>query len=166
MNLWRWGKAIGVTVLILSLLGCVNDKAFEDGYAAAARGDYTTAYRLWKPLAEQGGIGWQGKHSNLVSRTFGSWLFLGEIFTSLDLPPDPPETDHCRHADESQDHEDAPREGEAGEGRANQDQHRHQQGTLDGVGGFQDSVGKDRSVDHHSAGRCRCRRGRSPRWAR
>lgn len=48
-----------------------------------------------KPLAQQAGIGWQGKHSNLVSREFGSWLFLGEIYTTLDLAPDGAETDHC-----------------------------------------------------------------------
>jgi epoxyqueuosine reductase len=54
-----------------------------------------TAPVLEKPLAERAGIGWQGKHSNLVSRRFGSWLFLGEIFTDLALPSDPPETDHC-----------------------------------------------------------------------
>ncbi len=54
-----------------------------------------TAPVLEKPLAEQAGIGWQGKHSNLVSRRFGSWLFLGEIFTDLRLEPDPAETDHC-----------------------------------------------------------------------
>ena len=54
-----------------------------------------TAPVLEKPLAERAGIGWQGKHSNLVSRRFGSWLFLGEIFTDLRIEPDPPETDHC-----------------------------------------------------------------------
>jgi epoxyqueuosine reductase len=48
-----------------------------------------------KPLAAQAGLGWQGKHTNLVSRAFGSWLFLGVILTSLDLPSDPPEADHC-----------------------------------------------------------------------
>jgi epoxyqueuosine reductase len=48
-----------------------------------------------KPLAQQAGIGWQGKHTNLVSRGFGSWMFLGEIFLSVALPPDPPESDHC-----------------------------------------------------------------------
>jgi epoxyqueuosine reductase len=54
-----------------------------------------TAPVLEKPLAQQAGIGWQGKHSNLVSRTFGSWLFLGEIFCDLPLEPDAPEVDHC-----------------------------------------------------------------------
>jgi len=54
-----------------------------------------TAPVMEKPLAERAGIGWQGKHTNLVSRRFGSWLFLGEVFTSLDLPPDAPEADHC-----------------------------------------------------------------------
>jgi epoxyqueuosine reductase len=54
-----------------------------------------TAPLLEKPLAERAGIGWQGKHTNLVSRTHGSWLFLGEILTTAELAPDPPETDHC-----------------------------------------------------------------------
>jgi epoxyqueuosine reductase len=54
-----------------------------------------TAPVMEKPLAQQAGLGWQGKHTNLVSRGFGSWLFLGEIYLSLALPPDPPETDHC-----------------------------------------------------------------------
>ena len=49
-----------------------------------------TAPVMEKPLAQQAGIGWQGKHTNLVSRGFGSWLFLGEIYLSLALPPDPP----------------------------------------------------------------------------
>ncbi|TCT41817.1 tRNA epoxyqueuosine(34) reductase QueG [Martelella mediterranea] len=54
-----------------------------------------TAPVMEKPLAEKAGIGWQGKHTNLVSRRFGSWLFLGSIFTSEDLPPDDTERDHC-----------------------------------------------------------------------
>jgi epoxyqueuosine reductase len=48
-----------------------------------------------KPLAQQAAIGWQGKHTNLVSRVHGSWLFLGEIYTTLDLAPDEPHADHC-----------------------------------------------------------------------
>ena len=54
-----------------------------------------TAPVMEKPLAEQAGLGWQGKHTNLVSRRHGSWLFLGEILCTLALPPDPPEADHC-----------------------------------------------------------------------
>jgi epoxyqueuosine reductase len=54
-----------------------------------------TAAVMEKPLAAAAGLGWQGKHTNLVSRQFGSWLFLGAIFTSLDLPADEPERDHC-----------------------------------------------------------------------
>jgi epoxyqueuosine reductase len=54
-----------------------------------------TAAVMEKPLAAAAGIGWQGKHTNLVSRQYGSWLFLGAIFTTLDLPPDPAEADHC-----------------------------------------------------------------------
>jgi epoxyqueuosine reductase len=54
-----------------------------------------TAPVMEKPLAQKAGLGWQGKHTNLVSRDFGSWLFLGAIFTTLDLAPDPAERDHC-----------------------------------------------------------------------
>jgi epoxyqueuosine reductase len=54
-----------------------------------------TAPVMEKPLAQQAGIGWQGKHTNLVSRDFGSWLFLGEIYLSLALEPDAAEEDHC-----------------------------------------------------------------------
>jgi epoxyqueuosine reductase len=54
-----------------------------------------TAPVMEKPLAQAAGLGWQGKHTNLVSRDFGSWLFLSEIFLTLDLVPDEPETDHC-----------------------------------------------------------------------
>ncbi|MGQ9369894.1 tRNA epoxyqueuosine(34) reductase QueG [Azospirillum sp. ST 5-10] len=54
-----------------------------------------TAPVMEKPLAARSGIGWQGKHTVLVSRRHGSWLFLGEIYTTLDLPPDPAERDRC-----------------------------------------------------------------------
>lgn len=54
-----------------------------------------TAPVMEKPLAAAAGLGWQGKHTNLVSRELGSWLFLGSIFTTADLEPDRPETDHC-----------------------------------------------------------------------
>jgi epoxyqueuosine reductase len=54
-----------------------------------------TAAVMEKPLAQTAGLGWQGKHTNLVSREFGSWLFLGAIFTTLDLPRDAADIDHC-----------------------------------------------------------------------
>ncbi len=54
-----------------------------------------TAPVMEKPLAARAGIGWQGKHTNLVSRAHGSWLFLGEIYTTLDIRPDEPHADRC-----------------------------------------------------------------------
>ncbi|TMJ57969.1 MAG: tRNA epoxyqueuosine(34) reductase QueG [Alphaproteobacteria bacterium] len=54
-----------------------------------------TAAVMEKPLAQAAGLGWQGKHTNLVSREFGSWLFLGAIFTTLDVPRNETDTDHC-----------------------------------------------------------------------
>jgi epoxyqueuosine reductase len=54
-----------------------------------------TAAVMEKPLAQAAGLGWQGKHTNLVSREFGSWLFLGAIFTTSELPHDAADTDHC-----------------------------------------------------------------------
>jgi epoxyqueuosine reductase len=54
-----------------------------------------TAPVMEKPLAQRAGLGWQGKHTNLVSRQFGSWLFLGEIYLSLELEPETAEADHC-----------------------------------------------------------------------
>ncbi len=64
--------------------GTVDVKVFVD-----------TAPLMEKPLAAAAGLGWQGKHTNLVSRDKGSWLFLGAIATTLALPVDPPEVDHC-----------------------------------------------------------------------
>jgi epoxyqueuosine reductase len=58
-----------------------------------------TAPVMEKPLAQAAGLGWQGKHTNLVSRTHGSWLFLGEVMTTLDLAPDEAERDHCGSCD-------------------------------------------------------------------
>ena len=54
-----------------------------------------TAPVMEKPLGQQAGLGWQGKHTNLVSRQYGSWLFLGEVYSTLDLAPDTSEIDHC-----------------------------------------------------------------------
>ena len=54
-----------------------------------------TAPVMEKPLAQAAGLGWQGKHTNLLSRNFGNWVFLGAIFTTLDLAPDAPEAEHC-----------------------------------------------------------------------
>ncbi|HML14917.1 MAG TPA: tRNA epoxyqueuosine(34) reductase QueG, partial [Xanthobacteraceae bacterium] len=74
-------------------------KAVARALVARAGGDVKifvdTAAVMEKPLAAGAGLGWQGKHTNLVSRTFGSWLFLGTIFTTLEIPPDAPEQDHC-----------------------------------------------------------------------
>ena len=74
-------------------------KAVARWLTAQAGGDVKvfvdTAAVMEKPLAAAAGLGWQGKHTNLVSRQFGSWLFLGAIFTTLELPPDAPEADHC-----------------------------------------------------------------------
>jgi epoxyqueuosine reductase len=64
-------------------------------HAAEVKIFVDTAPIMEKPVAHASGIGWQGKHTNLVSRDFGSWLFLGSIFTTLQLAPDAPEKDHC-----------------------------------------------------------------------
>src|SRR5579885_769313 len=71
---------------------------WRSGSSDAGRGRklfVDTAPVMEKPLAQRAGLGWQGKHTNLVSRNFGSWLFLGEIYLSLELSPDPPQHDHC-----------------------------------------------------------------------
>ena len=64
-------------------------------YRAPLKVFVDTAPVAEKPLAQQAGLGWQGKHTNLVSRAHGSWLFLGEIYTTLSIEPDAPEADHC-----------------------------------------------------------------------
>jgi epoxyqueuosine reductase len=74
-------------------------KALARWLVAAAGGEVKvfvdTAAVMEKPLAQAAGLGWQGKHTNLVSRELGSWLFLGAIFTAADLPRDEADTDHC-----------------------------------------------------------------------
>ena len=65
-------------------IGAIGVKVFTD-----------TAPVMEKPLAQAAGLGWQGKHTNLVSREHGSWLFLGEICTTLELPVKAPESDRC-----------------------------------------------------------------------
>ena len=66
-----------------------------DTFGAEVKLFVDTAPVMEKPLAARAGIGWQGKHTNLVSREHGSWLFLGELFTTLDLVPDKGEVDRC-----------------------------------------------------------------------
>jgi epoxyqueuosine reductase len=78
------GRLKQLAGFILGRAGAGDAKVFVD-----------TAPVMEKPLAQMAGVGWQGKHTNLVSRDFGSWLFLGAIFTTLRLDPDPPEHDHC-----------------------------------------------------------------------
>ena len=68
---------------LVNLTGC-DIKVFVD-----------TAPVMEKPLAQAAGLGWQGKHTNLLSRTLGSWFFLGAIFTTLELPRDAPERERC-----------------------------------------------------------------------
>jgi len=77
-------KTLAGWIVAQSMPGEARVKVFVD-----------TAPVMEKPLAAAAGLGWQGKHTNLVSRDFGSWLFLGSIFTNLALAPDPPERDHC-----------------------------------------------------------------------
>ena len=66
-----------------------------DRHGGALKVFVDTAPVMEKPLAEQAGLGWRGRHTNLVSRRWGSWLFLAEIFTTLEIEPDPPEHDRC-----------------------------------------------------------------------
>jgi epoxyqueuosine reductase len=74
-------------------------KAFARDLVAEAGGAVKvfvdTAPVMEKPLAAAAGLGWQGKHTVLVSRAFGNWLILGAVFTSLEVAPDTPEPDHC-----------------------------------------------------------------------
>ena len=67
----------------------------QAGQGEAIKVFVDTAPVMEKPLAQAAGLGWQGKHTNLLSRDLGNWFFLGAIFTTLDLPKDAPETSHC-----------------------------------------------------------------------
>jgi epoxyqueuosine reductase len=81
-----------------SRLKALARKITEDSPGALPHGlkvFVDTAPVMEKPLATTAGLGWQGKHTNLVSREFGSWLFLGEIYLSIALEADAPESDHC-----------------------------------------------------------------------
>lgn len=69
----------------------ISAEAGEFGYRAFT----DSAPVMEKPLARNAGLGWIGKHTNLLSRTAGSWFFLGELYTDLPLPHDAPATDHC-----------------------------------------------------------------------
>ncbi|WP_192964893.1 tRNA epoxyqueuosine(34) reductase QueG [Phycobacter azelaicus] len=70
-------------------------EAQKDGDAAEVKVFVDTAPVPEKPLGQAAGLGWQGKHTNLVSRDWGNWAFLGSVFTTLELPADAPEVDHC-----------------------------------------------------------------------
>ncbi|MEM8616525.1 MAG: tRNA epoxyqueuosine(34) reductase QueG [Pseudomonadota bacterium] len=70
-------------------------RAFVSKTGAEVKVFVDTAPLMEKPLAAKAGVGWQGKHTNLVSRDHGSWLFLGVMLTDAELEPDPPEIDHC-----------------------------------------------------------------------
>ena len=73
------------------LAGKIRDEIGEFGYRAFA----DSAPVMEKPIAQRAGLGWIGKHSNLLNRRAGSWFFLGELYTDLPLPVDEPESDHC-----------------------------------------------------------------------
>ena len=71
------------------------ETAGKDPVPAEIKVFVDTAPVMEKPLGQAAGLGWQGRHTNLVSRDLGSWFFLGAIFTTLDLPKDEAEADHC-----------------------------------------------------------------------
>lgn len=71
------------------------DLTAKEGAAAEIKVFVDTAPVMEKPLAEAAGLGWQGKHTNLLARDLGSWFFLGAIFTTAELEPDAPEVSHC-----------------------------------------------------------------------
>jgi epoxyqueuosine reductase len=70
-------------------------RAFAEETGEGVKVFVDTAPLMEKPLAERAGLGWQGKHTNLVSRKLGNWTFLGAMLTTANLTPDRPEVDHC-----------------------------------------------------------------------
>ena len=98
---WKDRGAISVYARNRDYHDVIKGKLKEAAGLLAARGGsdvkvfVDTAPVMEKPLAEAAGLGWQGKHTVLVSREFGNWLFLGAIFTTAELPADAPEQDHC-----------------------------------------------------------------------
>ena len=100
-NAGRLGLAQrGVHHVVVTVLGAAAGKADLAGVVARETGQdvkvfVDTAPLMEKPLAERAGIGWQGKHTNLVSRDLGSWFFLGVILTAAEIEADVAETDHC-----------------------------------------------------------------------
>ena len=86
----------GVVKARLKRLGrWLIDEARRQDETAEIKVFVDTAPVMEKPLAEAAGLGWQGKHTNLLARDLGSWFFLGAIFTTLPLPVDAPEISHC-----------------------------------------------------------------------
>lgn len=77
------------------LLETAKSGRFQDAEPAQIKVFVDTAPVMEKPLAAAAGLGWQGKHTNLLSRDLGNWFFLGAIFTTLDLPADTPQAEHC-----------------------------------------------------------------------
>jgi len=77
------------------IAAATEDASGPGGEAPQIKVFVDTAPVMEKPLAQAAGLGWQGKHTNLLARDLGNWFFLGAIFTTLPLPPDAPEADHC-----------------------------------------------------------------------
>ncbi|MDE1917129.1 MAG: tRNA epoxyqueuosine(34) reductase QueG [Sphingomonadales bacterium] len=80
----------------------IVERCAKDGIEAGVKVFVDTAPVMEKPLGEAAGLGWQGKHTNIVSRVAGSWLFLGAIYTTLDLEPDAPGRNRCGSCDACQ----------------------------------------------------------------
>ncbi len=81
--------------LVKKRLKRVGRWLLEEAPGASIKVFVDTAPVMEKPLAQAAGLGWQGKHTNLLARDLGNWFFLGAIFTTLELPPDAPEVENC-----------------------------------------------------------------------